>query len=651
MDIQSINIPELIKTGQYYQHKSTIKNYEDTLQKLLSNGKNTEITNQPHSFIWKLDKELFPDFNNKILTMGFEIFGEAFEKLGDNIVITGPLVRSCLINTTDVNYTDVNSKSKGKIVNLINELYFFRCGDEEWDEIFDINIFSDKKTEYIYESNGIKITLVKKRFKHSAHVILQHDYLKRVGYCGGEIYGSSMFLLEIQKHFTLINSKFKDPILNIPYDPLKIYNIDNSDNLNPIKIIDSVDIEELSKLSKKSLTKLYSGKTCLELCLDKLVKLNHPVLISQLKQMIAYLGSNSKPKRPPYLYAKLLKIDTSYPEIYTYLKSIDSVYDIKDILSEFKSLDDINLLICDELALNDNVDEFLDFVSYSKLKINKNLINILVKNGSDRILEQIAKNIAKKNLDNNCLSDNYLLYYLIFMSENFNLIDLIGEINLDLAMNYLLDILEGGKIRSFYYLYEQDNSILGTLFESNKNLLHMVKINKLNVSNSINLIELIIKLKPELLNMKDLNKETPVVHQSKICPEIIKIFLEYEFDYTITDAEGNCFIHYLCMIDCPDILKLSLKRCPELIDMPNKRSETPLILCGINNLENMFYVLKGAGADVFAQDLYGNTVLHYICSNSMCLGMIIENKQNYFGLKPSDYCKVSEKYYNFINSI
>lgn len=230
------------------------------------------------------------------------------------------------------------------------------------------------------------------------------------------------------------------------------------------------------------------------------------------------------------------------------------------------------------------------------------------------------------------------------MSENFELAELVNfEIDIDIALNYLKDILQNEKTRSFFYLYDKDSTITNTLFEENKNLLHIVKLQK-NYKSCSDLIELIIKLKQELLNLKDSNKETPIVYHSKHNPEIVKIFLDYEFDYTLVDSNGNCFIHHLCQNDSHDILKLALKRCPELIDMPNKKSETPMIICCKNNLENMFYVLKGLGADMDAQDLYGNTVSHYICSNSMCLGMIIENKQNYFGLTPSDYYKVSNKY-------
>lgn len=633
MDIQTINIPNLIKSGQYYQQNSIIKNYEDTLQKLLSNNKDTAITNEPYAFIWKVNSELFPDFKNNIVDAIVELFGEKFSDLDDRVIVTGPFVRSCLVSNENIPNT----------VKVIKELYLYRCCDEEWQDILDLEIFTDAKTQYTYDDETKKVFLIKKKYKHPAHIILQHDYLKRVGFCNGDFYASSMFLIEMQKHFNLLNSKFRDPILNLPYDPLKIYQVNDKDKTHPIKIIDRVDIDELTNLSKKNFVKLFGSKTCIELCLDKLKSEDHPVLVGQLKQMIIYLGGVST-KRPPYLYAKVLGINQSMPEVYTYLKALENQYNLPEIVADVKTLDDINTNIINLLILNDSVENFFDYVNFVKLKISKSVIDTIVKNNSLKIIEYLIKNK---------LVDTHLSYYLIFMSENFDLVEQQNfSIDIDIAINYLKDILQNGKARSFFYLFDRDPSIINTLFEDNKNILHMVKLQK-NFKSCSDLIELIIKLKPELLNLKDSNKETPIVYHAKHDTEIVKIFLEYEFDYTLGDSSGNCFIHNLCQNngkeDCYDILKLALKRCPELIDMPNKKSETPMIICCKNNLENMFYVLKGLGANMDAQDLYGNTVSHYICSNSMCLGMIIENKQNYFGLTPSDYCKVSDKYYNFLN--
>ena len=38
---------------------------------------------------------------------------------------------------------------------------------------------------------------------------------------------------------------------------------------------------------------------------------------------------------------------------------------------------------------------------------------------------------------------------------------------------------------------------------------------------------------------------------------------------------------------------------------------------------------------------------HYICKNAICIGHIIENIKNKFGLTPADYCSISKKFYSF----
>ncbi len=62
-------------------------------------------------------------------------------------------------------------------------------------------------------------------------------------------------------------SKFRDPILSLPYDPLDIYCLAEKNTKYPIKIIEMVDLDELAKLSEKLILKLYESKTIIELCI------------------------------------------------------------------------------------------------------------------------------------------------------------------------------------------------------------------------------------------------------------------------------------------------------------------------------------------------------------------------------------------------
>lgn len=310
MDIQNINVPNIIKSNQYSRFAPAIKNYEDTLQKLLSNNKESTMTNDPYTFLWEVDPDLFPHFKNNIESFCVDIFGQtAFSEINKYVVVTGPYVRSCLVEQNET-----------KNVSVIKELYLYRTCEEHWDQIIDVSNFDDRKGEYVFESEDKKIFLIKKKYKHPAHVILQYDYLKRVGYCNGVYWVSSMFLIEIQKHLELLGSKFSDPILNMPYDPLEIYKSKEKDKMNPAKFIEIVDFEELAKMPKKYFCRLYNGKTCLELCLDKYMSEHHSAILNQLSQMVVYLSSLSQIKRPIILYAKMIGLEKKSADVFNFLK-------------------------------------------------------------------------------------------------------------------------------------------------------------------------------------------------------------------------------------------------------------------------------------------------------------------------------------------
>ena len=86
---------------------------------------------------------------------------------------------------------------------------------------------------------------------------------------------------------------------------------------------------------------------------------------------------------------------------------------------------------------------------------------------------------------------------------------------------------------------------------------------------------------------------------------------------------------------------------PDIINYQNKQYETPLIICAKASQENNLYFLRSINADMNLVDINGNSIYHYICLNELCIGMDIENKENIFGYKPSDYCKISTNYYYF----
>jgi hypothetical protein len=631
--VTNINLPELIKSNQYYQLTSFIKNYEDSLQKMFLSQKESDMLSNPTIFLWKVQKDgdnndIFPN----VVNMCLDDFGITFEGLTDEIVLTGPFVRSY------INHSDEFPTRK--------ELYMYKCSDKKWREFVDVEIFDETKTEYVLESDTFKLCLIKKRYRSPSHVILQHEYTKRIGWVNGTFYVSSMFLIEYQKHVNLFDTSYRDPVYGIPYDPLDIYESAIHDRYHPIKLLESVDIKTFSELPEKDFVRLYEikkqsekiRKTCIEFAIDKYCKEQHPILLNNLKQIILFLNQYQH-KRPVGLYAKMVGLDTIHNELYEVLVETKNKY---GIVSEIKynNINEINLCVIDHCTKCDNPSWFNDYVKYVGYAITKDTIDIVIKHGALNILKYL---ITKK------LISEDLMYYGILLSQHIDLAKMI-TFDVDIAINYLKDILELSLLRSFYFMYKLDNTITNTAFDLQQNILHMIKYttNTSDINNTKDMIMLIMELKPELINTVDENGMTPVVFHAIHNPQLIQLFLEHEFDPTILDKDGNSFLHHLCKHNVPSLVKKSIQKCHELIDLPNKKAETPAITACVANNEDCFYVLKGAGADVNAQDTYGNTVYHYICKNSMCLAMMIENKKNYFGLTPKDYCQLAHTYYEFI---
>lgn len=629
--VARLNIPELVRFEKYPRYISLIKSYEDTLQKVFTTIEKSHITQNPLVFLWSISKEDNDDLFEKINMFDCEILNNII-KNKNNLVMCGPYIRSFIIG-------------KNSSKNIRKELYLYKYTQDKWSTFVDIDIFEEKKTEFVYVSENIKIFLIKKTYVSPSHILLQHNYLKRVCWLNDTFYVSSMFLIEYQKHKALIKSDFKDPILKTPYDPLDIYTSDEHDITHPIRIIDLVDCDAFLELSKKNYTKLFNGKTCIELCMDKYVKETHPILQDELKKLILFLSGITY-KRSPIMYAHCLNMHVVYPDLYDIIKFIPNEYELNNelligIIDKQKksdiSIENINILVMYQIIATDNVENFFDYIKYIKKKIDKHIIH--------EICNSEANKIGKFIMENNIISNEseHLMYYMIFMLENLDLIKYLPtDFKIDIALNYLKDIVEHGKIRSFYFLYELDNSILNTVFDNNKNLLHYIKNGKYT-----DMIHIIMKLKPELINLIDTNNETCIMHHSKHNPHIIEIFLSYTFDPTIFDKDNNTFLHHLCKQDNINILRSAITKYPELIDMPNKYSETPIIVSTKYSKENNFYILKGKGADLLTKDQYGNTCYHYICANSLCLGITIENIPNLFGMTPKNYCKISTKYYHF----
>lgn len=638
------DLPDLIRRNDYYNYISYIENFEDTLTKIFNSSHNSNLKNDSRIFLWPINEYINKDLFENMINFDHKEFGVKFknENAMTGVVITGPYIRNCLIN---VSFDEKNKDRKSKIMPK-RDIYLFRYNENKWKDIIEnLEEYEKRDNDYIFEDDNYSICLIKKKYISPSHILLQHDYIKRIGWENGSFYVSSRFLLDYQKHRKTILSKVCDPILNIPYDPLGIFYLVENCNKNIVKILERNDLDELMGISDKNLKKLYNSKTLIEICVDKYMKENNLLLLENYEKIIVYL-MQFKFKRPVSLYANNVKLFKKNEILYKFICDNDSKnYEFSEELLNYtntivniNNLEDINNTIIEYFIKIDDPINLIYFLGSIQQKINKKILEKIVKYNSILIMRELIENK---------LIDDYMTYNLILISGNIKLIELIN-FNMDIAINFLKDIIINGISESFIYLIENDNTIVTTIFEDNKNIFHLIK----QRGDYEKIIDKVFEYNDELINICDNNGETPLIYHSKTNPKLLDVFLKYDniIDLTIRDNEGNNCLHNLCKFNEPKILKNIIKKYPELINMPNSKSEYPIMICCKNKNEEMFYILKNNKANLSVKDLYGNTVYHYICSNSICLGIEIKNISNFFGVTPQDYCTLSQKYYHFVNT-
>ena len=148
---KDIDIPNLIRADDYYNSISFIKNYEDTLQKIFQSSKKSNLTECDDIYLWAINKNTNNDLFDNMITFVPEDYGLELNNY-NNIVITGPYIRNCLINAID-------TKDNQDKLSIRGDIYIYKCSDDKWSDIVpNISDYEEKDQEYIYEYDDKKIT-------------------------------------------------------------------------------------------------------------------------------------------------------------------------------------------------------------------------------------------------------------------------------------------------------------------------------------------------------------------------------------------------------------------------------------------------------------------------------------------------------------
>jgi hypothetical protein len=639
------NIHDLISNNKLELEYNVLKEIEDTIIDLYDKKIKSEIFNNNFLLLYELNN--INDFNIKLYD-NFDINVYNFDRKIldnlDNIVFTGSLIRKHLID-----HTKFNTKNE-LFINIINDIDISTIIDNTYTEIADM--YYKKYDKYI-------LYIKKEKFINPSHVILSNYNLKRIGFYKDKLYVSAIFISDYNKFGDTINSELMDPVFNTHID---IFDILNHNEYDIKTIFDLINKKNYTEFIKQKYTKydiFYDKLTPIEYTLNLFIKEQNDIIKSQLRLIILDLNEYIY-QRPPIFYCFLNNLEEFDAELYEIILNSSKsniFHDIKKELENelnFKNIHDINILILKYYIIKDKSDEFYQYIKYKNvddknIKIEQEIFN--------NIIKYDPKNIIITGIKNNYFSDRSK-YKIILWTQNLDYFNLFGDdFNIDIAVDYINEIIDNCFIKSFYFLYKIDNTIINTLDENNNNLLH--NINQKNKYQDM--ITILLKLDDSLLFKKNKFGEIPLIKHIKDQNfNIVNILLKYIIDtnnetiFEIIDNDKNNILHHLCKLfsynnnDILDYIKRIVLIKKDIINYQNKNYETPIILAAKNNQEDVIYFLKSMNCDLNLCDIYGNTVYHYICLNELCIGMAIENKENIFGYKPSEYCKISLNYYYFI---
>jgi ankyrin repeat protein len=423
-------------------------------------------------------------------------------------------------------------------------------------------------------------------------------------------------------------------------------------------LINKKDVELFVDLTMYNIDTLKDGLTPIEYAI-KLYKYEECDIISyQLKLIIHELFNKYKFLRSPGFYAYIIKLHEKDENMYDILtkndyKLIETIIQVKkndnnkndnndnnDNNLMTMSIHELNFKILEYYISIDDVETFYSYIKLYVKKIDTKLIQILYEKNPIKI---ITEGIKKKYFSLNNI------YKIILFSQDLTYFDLI-KFDKNIAYNYIEDCVKKCLLRTFYYLFKQDNSIL--LFQdSNSNtVLHNITTN----GNYHDMIKLLITLNSDILFIKNDDGLTPLIYHLKqknylIVEVILKNYTKPEL-FEQTDNQSNTILHLLSTSNSNiKLIKTFIYDNLELLDKVNNSNETAILISTKTNAEDIYFLLKSLNANVTICDDFGNTIYHYICLNSMVLGSVIENKSNIFGYTPEDYCDISLKYYAFID--
>jgi hypothetical protein len=630
------NITDIILNNKLESEYNVINELEDTIIDLYDKKSDSAIFENDLLLLTEINCDntvninFYSDFDIEKLNLNEKILNNF-----DKIVITGSLLRSILIDTKSIG-TEIRKEIYISCIKNLNPI--------------DIITPEYKETDVMYYTlhNDIYIYIYKTTYRNPSQVILQNCNLKRIGCYLNKIYCSPMFIADYNKYLDTINSNLIEPVFKTKLDVFDVHVNYKRD----ITIFDVINKKNYDYYKKQIVTNQFkfdqikNGETVIEYTLHLFSKEENDIIRGQIKLIIMDLNEKNY-IRPAAFYAEILKINILDEDLFNRL-GLNNLYKSMPKLNfeQIKNISDINNEILKYYISNDLSNEFYSFLKNKDdkfLKIDINIFNYLI--------EKNPKNIIINGIKSNYFSDRSK-YKLILWTQNLDYFNIIGdEFNIDLATNFIEEIIENCLIKSFYFLYKIDDTIINTYDSDGNTFLHNItQKNKYQ-----DMIKILLKLDDGIIYKKNkLNQTALLKHIENKNFDIVSILIDFiletknEHSFKVIDLKGENILHYLCKTDRIDLIKKIIPFVDDIINIKNNDLLTPIMIAAQNSQEDIIYLLKSINADLLQSDKYGNTVYHYICLNELCVGIPIQNRENIFGYKPSDYCKIALNYYYFI---
>lgn len=631
----SINIEKIIKNNKISKEYNVIKDMEDKLLDIYQKNNDTDFLEENKmGLLYEIENEKYSiKFYKDIQEILSEFkLDENILKSLENFVFTGSAIRTVL-----------SPKESYR-----RELFIHPINNINWKNIIkNIDSYEQLDNVYFKKNKNFVVNLVKKNYVSPSEVIINGPYIKRFGFYNNVFYATPMFISEYSINIKYMKDDFIDPIFKKQLDLFDLEYSDNKIDNTIFNIIDKKDYESLMHITSYDLNLIKNNLTCIEYAIDLYIKEECEIIQQQLKLIIYELLKHVKFQRNPGFYAELRRLDNYDLEMYEILINPEYLT-LRQQIEPFKSIDELNLSLLNYYIRNDMVDDFYLYIKILCKKPSSDIFKTIIEVNPAKIINE---GIKKKYFS------EYNIYKIILLSQHLNYINDI-KFDINIAINFLDKIIKQSLTKSFYYLYKYDSTIINTIDSHECTLLHQITESDIqrNKEGIEDMIHLLITLDENLLSKRDINNNTPLLYHAlnnnyKICEILIKIIKEKNLNKLFIDENNNkdTVLHILTKNNLNlKLIKLIIYDNIELLNKININSETPILISCKNSAEDIYYLLKGIGADLEIVDIYGNLPDHYICLNEICIGTAIQNKPNIFGFLPSDYCKISQKYYYFI---